>query len=123
LEIGFVAVVLSYCAGRFGLIGFGMYQTLSRQHAVAREVAALQQDISTYRTKQQDLQRLLKYFTTPEYGEREARLRLGLQKPGEQVVVIPNLTSNQNGAASAAENSDQPNWRLWLAYFFGGGGS
>lgn len=57
--------------------------------------------------------------------ERDARLKLGLQKPGEQVVVVRStLAAGQEHAAATAADDDAPadpidNARGWWQRFFG----
>jgi cell division protein FtsB len=103
------------------VVGIGVTRSLIRRAEVQQEVTALRQEISTLEGKNQELHRFIDYYNTPEFREREARLRLGLQKPGEKVVVIPNLESlNTTPTDQTAEMEDNSsNWRLWLNYFLG----
>jgi len=102
-------------------IGVGMTNGLMRQSELQQEIAKLQNDINSFQNKNNQLNDLIQYLGTPEFKEREARLRLSLQKPGENVVVIPNL-SNQildqsNNSALTIDQSS--NWQKWINYFFG----
>ncbi|MBI5466549.1 MAG: septum formation initiator family protein [Candidatus Kerfeldbacteria bacterium] len=104
------------------VVGIGVTRSLIRRAEVQKEVTALQQEIRTLEGKNEEFRRFINYYNTPEFREREARLRLGLQKPGEKVVVIPNLSSiNSPPAAQAAAEQENKvsNWRLWLEYFWG----
>lgn len=99
------------------LIGYGIVKSLARRHELEIEISKLKADIDTYQAKNQELNRLIQYFGTDEFKEREARLRLGLQKPGETVVVIPDLKSQDKTDASTAPE-DVSNWQKWINYFF-----
>lgn len=100
-----------------GVVAFGISQSLIRRAEVNREVERLQADIDSYESQAQQLSELLKYLGTEEYQEREARLRLGLKLPGEQVVVIPGLGSDGSGQTESTD-STLPNWQRWLRVFY-----
>ncbi len=106
--------LLASCA-----IAVGIARSVQRRSDIAEQVSALRRDIGTYESKRQELDRILRYVGTAEYREREARLRLGLKKPGEEVVVIPGLKGKTRGGETPAETpSEIPNWQRWLRYFF-----
>lgn len=101
-------------------VSTGIVKSVVRRVEVEREISALKNDIKSLEGKNEDLAKLINYFQTPEFKEREARLRLGLQKPGENVVVIPGLGENGPGAANTpTEPIFVPNWKKWVNYFFG----
>lgn len=101
-------------------VSTGIVKSVVRRVEVEREISALKNDIRSLEGKNEDLARLINYFQTPEFKEREARLRLGLQKPGENVVVIPRLGENGPGATNTpTEPIFVPNWKKWVNYFFG----
>ena len=100
-------------------IGVGVGKSVLRRLEVEHEISALKTDISTLQGKNDELGRLINYFQTPEYKEREARLQRGLQKPGEQVVVIPGLGEGATAQTEAlAQAGAQSNWQRWIDYFF-----
>lgn len=101
-------------------IAVGTAKSWVRRAEVAREVAALKADIRTHQAKNSELEQLLGYLGTDEFKERESRLRLGLQKPGENVVVIPGSVTNGSEAAASTTAVSEPgsNWQRWLNYFF-----
>lgn len=97
----------------------GIAKSAIRRHQVNQEIVALTQELNSLETRQDSLQRLLKYISTPEFKEREARLRFGLKRPGEQVVVLPGEAPTLAlSHAVAVPSSAPPNWRLWYNYFF-----
>ena len=104
-------------------IGVGVVRSLVRRNQVQTQIESLQQDLNAYKSKRTELNSLIQYLSTAEFKEREARLRLGLKRPGEHVVVVPGGETNlENGTASSATGSELkvniPNWRRWLNYFF-----
>lgn len=121
-KTGFWAVITSrffwaVAVLALGAIGYGLGKSIVRRLEIEHEVGVLQHDIDQLQSKNDELQRLINYFSTPEYKEREARLRLGLQKPGENVVIIPGLDA-AGGAEAGTAAGDRPNWRRWFDYFF-----
>jgi len=61
---------------------------------------------------------MIKYLRSDEYVEREAREKLGMQKQGEQLVIVPENMNNLSVAGDQDMNNKK-NWQLWLEYFFG----
>lgn len=101
----------------FLAVSAGVVNVAIRRAEIEREVQALRDDIKQSGQKNDELQRLIGYFSTPEFREREARLRLGLKKPGENVVVVPGL-SDDNIMPASPEEATVPNWKRWYNYFF-----
>ena len=100
-------------------VGYGVLKSAVRRAEIEREIQALRTEITEHQSKSQELSQLIDYLNSEEYKEREARLQLGLQKPGENVVVIPNSADTTTKSESQASNSSQANWRLWINYFLG----
>jgi cell division protein FtsB len=101
-------------------VSIGIVKSVVRRVEVEREISALRTDIKSLEGKNEDLAKLINYFQTPEFKEREARLRLGLQKPGENVVVIPGLEESAINSTNTSNDSVfVPNWKKWVNYFFG----
>lgn len=96
----------------------GVAKGIARRVEVEREISALQRDINSLQTKNEELRNLINYFDSNEYKEREARLKMGLQKPGENVVVIPGLADNPGAPPNAEPAPEVSNWNLWWKYFF-----
>ena len=65
---------------------------------------------------------LLEHADSPEFLEREARLRLGLQKPGESVLIIrdgaPGTASTAPVNSTASPPPAPSNVRRWWQHFF-----
>lgn len=67
-----------------------------RNHEIQGEIAGLQEQAAALQTRNLQIAELNTAFRTESFIEREARLKLGLKKPGESVVVI-----KRGGAASS----------------------
>lgn len=61
----------------------------------------------------------LEYKKTADYIEREARNKLNLAKPGEQIFVAPEvLSAAASGEAMVPKEGEKSNPQLWLELFF-----
>lgn len=106
-----------------------------RKYLLVKEINQLKADIEQMEGKSQQLANLMEYFKEESYLEKEARLKLNLKKPGEEVVILSersnadpevSLTSEQGaeeqkdiGANSIENNKETTNYWKWWEYFFG----
>ncbi len=59
-----------------------------RKYQVEAEIEELQQEISSLEERNVELDQLITYLDSRDYEEEQARLQLGLQRPGESVVAV-----------------------------------
>lgn len=62
-----------------------------------------------------NLKQKLNFMQDPEYIEQEARDKLNMRKPGEAIVVLPEITSVPNPTITPVI----PNWQKWRDLYFG----
>ncbi len=129
LELRLLTVALLLLIG-FLAVSFG--REMIRSRSIARDVAALEAEAASLQAKHLEITRLADTFQTEAFIEREGRLKLGLKKPGEEVVVIHEGTPSprpQEGAndlpasdPSLSEESGSvtvlSNPEKWWIYFF-----
>jgi cell division protein FtsB len=116
---GLVAVNLVLAS----LVGAGLGREYVRQRGLRDEISRLQGEAEDLSARQLDLFALTSSLRTESFIEREARLKLGLKRPGESVVVV---RDGPIGAASGVEppggedSSAVPvaNPAKWWYYFF-----
>jgi len=95
-----------------------------RKKQVNKEIYSLKEEIKKLEKDQNDFSELINYLNTEDFWEKEARSKLGLQKPGEKLVVIPNdyFKDEGNGAKDKKEISESAaeisNPHKWWNYFF-----
>lgn len=89
----------------------------SRQRLIEREVADISQTIDEYTEGSKELQELIQYLESEQSIVEQARLNMGMRKPGESVVVVQGDLSALEAPAKDIKE-DIPNWRKWLKYFF-----
>lgn len=73
----------------------------------------LENEILILEKQNQELDKLINFFSEQKFVEKQAREKLGLAKIGEKMVIIPEQ-KHQNTVA--LEHKPMP--RLWFEYFF-----
>lgn len=89
----------------------------SRQRLVEKEVADISQAIDEYTEGSQELQELIKYLESEQSIVEQARLNMGMRRPGESVVVVQGDLSALQAPVKEVKEA-VVNWRKWLQYFF-----
>jgi len=113
-------VFLVTAAAALAAVGFGIVKSLVKRAEIEREIQALQNEISKNQLQAEKLSQLIEYLNTEEFREKEARLQLGLRKPGESVVVVPNTAEADEASISDLNKTSEnlSNWQRWLKYLF-----
>ncbi len=113
----FLVVIFSAIA----LILFGYARTYYQGYKVKQEIENLQKEVDNLQKKKFQSMELLNYVTSDAFVEEKARTELNLKKPGENVLIIPNMqkVQTEEGIVSNASESGQkhPNWLKWWYYF------
>ena len=107
--------------GMIGLIIFGSIRTYYQDYKVKQEIASLQDEVNNLQKKKFQSMELLQYVTSNAFVEEKARTELNLKKPGEHVLIIPNIQKSQENkeANSQISQSGQnlSNPIKWWYYF------
>ena len=95
-----------------------------RNYEIDKEIKNLEEKAAMIESQNQEILQLAEHLKTDDYLEEEGRVRLGLKKPGENVVIISEpeeLTEPTQVPTAVAVQEDKKtsNPRLWLEYFFG----
>jgi cell division protein FtsB len=91
---------------------------------VNQEIRGLQAQVEALEGRRLHLADTLNQLQSPDAIDKQARLRLGLQKPGEQVFIfnqgslVPSLNGQTPATAPSAEEAVVSNPRKWARYFF-----
>ncbi len=116
LAIGFVCIT-----------GVSAARELYRRERVEQELQTLEQRVTTLQNRKLEVSQILQRLQTADVIDREARLRLNMQKPGERVYVL------QGGAWEEQKREDsrlptlyqgrapepsQQNPKRWFRHFF-----
>jgi cell division protein FtsB len=96
-----------------------VYKNWQDRQVIDREIAEIEKKMNEYENSNQELRQMLDYLESEESLEAQARLNLGLKRPGEEVVVIKteteekNIVNNINNIKEELSNS-----KTWFRYFF-----
>lgn len=109
------------------IIVFKLGEVLVKSYETNQDIKALKKTINDLEGSQRQLKEFNTFLESDFFAEKEARLKLGLQKEGEIAVVLPRSPSPKGQAPNAvgvqqAETSirleQKNNPRLWWDYFF-----
>lgn len=82
-------LVVIFCV--IALIIFGFVRTYYQDYKVKQEIENLQKEVDNLQKKKFQSMELLDYVTSDAFVEEKARTELNLKKPGEKVLIIPNM--------------------------------
>lgn len=71
-------------------------------------------DVEKEKKQNNELLQKLKVVESEEFVEKQARDKLFMVKPGERLVVLPNIEEEKTEKPKEAV----PNWKQWLDLFF-----
>lgn len=97
-------------------------QTIHRNYELGHQIDSLHQQIGQLNDQKQELAYDIQYYKTDSYKDREARSQLGLQLPGENVVIIPSSsTAPQPSADIEPKKTGAPksNLQQWMDFLAG----
>lgn len=95
-----------------GAVGIGAVRMARQTLALRAELAAAEARLEEVKRGQAELAARLAELDTPEAVEREAKAKLNLKKPGEEVVVVV------PPEAPAGPQPPSPTWRQRVKQFF-----
>lgn len=116
LAIGFVCIT-----------GLSAARELYRRERVRTELETLEERVEKLQDRKLEVSQILQRLQTTEVIDREARLRLNMQKPGERVYVLRGEVWEEQAHADAllpvlgqgVNGAPKPtNPERWLRYFF-----
>lgn len=101
----------------FILISLG--REIVRQINIKKELNYLETHVSDLELENQKLLKQLEEIKTEYFAEKAARLKMGLMKPGERlIVVLPNEELKQNKEQEIKSKGIFTNLKLWWCCFF-----
>lgn len=103
---GLVILYLLYVVGK----------TLYQSYQVQKEVQDLKESIAKMQESNKELSGKIIYYQSASYREKIARERMGLQKPGEEVIVI--LPEEKPRIVEEDVDAGLPNYVKWWKFFF-----
>ena len=92
--------------------------SLTQKNTVVEEA---KRNLEAQKAENTRLKKQLAEVKDPSFIEKEARNKLFLVKPGEQVVLIPSPSPMPTGAEKVAKKIIKPHWVEWYEFFFRNG--
>lgn len=104
----------------FLLSAWGFAGEYSRDRDLSAEIVRLQSQAADLEAANVQAAQQSRDLASDQAAEREARLKLGLMRPGEEVVVVRGAPTTASSDVSDAVPASPPLpiWRKWLKYFF-----
>lgn len=100
------------------VVGTASVRETYRGWQVAEEIRGLQAEVAMLEGRQGQLTETIQRLQSPEALDKEARLRLGLQKPGERVFILRGGSSEAEPAMRRDNDTlTESNPRKWWRYF------
>lgn len=128
--MGGMKIVLLRLAVLAGIVLLGFilmraYEEYSKKKEIQKEIKELQEEAQKVSKENSDFQERIDYFGSQSYKELEAKDKLNLQRPGENVVVIkPSQTKDILVKTEEQKPREMPaadarsNLEKWWDYFF-----
>ena len=101
-----------------GFLGWSLAGEVAHGNKVSTDLDDLQNKIEEVEGKNKGYSEVLARLDTPGFVDREARLKLGYQKPGEQVLMFKDAAAVISTTAANDNTSSLTNPEKWWRYFF-----
>ena len=112
----------------FGFLSYSVYREFSKKKVVESEIEALKKQAEKIKQENMSLEERIAYLGSQDYQKIQAKDKLDLQDPNENVVIITQdmaipaeeekdfeIKNDNQGVYSAEKTS---NFSKWLNYFF-----
>jgi len=100
------------------LIVVPYYNNNRKRQDLEKEINSMKENISRYENSNSELEELLSYLSSDQAIEEKARLNFGLQKQGEQVIIVQKQNSSSQQVLENESVEELSNPKKWLNYFF-----
>lgn|SRR3990167_7584699 len=114
-----IAVIIGY-------VLFGIGKSIWKNYQMSQKIEEEKLEITKIGSENKTLENMIIYYQTDSYKELEARRKLGYKKPGENVLIIPELSTlnSQEIQIPTSKNSKNqetptPNFIKWWQYVIG----
>jgi len=102
---------------------WGSLGMMERNYSLQREVDYQKRQLQLTELQRDNLELQNRYFETAEYQELAVRETLGLVRPGERVLILPENTVSTDDEGAPTEFVAPPqasNLEQWVNFLFGG---
>lgn len=104
---------------------WGSLGMMQRNYALQKEVDYKKRQLELTQLQRDNLELQKKYYQTAEYQELAVRESLGLVRPGEKVLILPENSqaakdADKPKAVTVATTAQTSNLEQWVNFLFGG---
>jgi len=104
---------------------WGSLGVMQRNYTLQKEVDIKQRQLQLTRLQRDNLEFQKRFYQTDEYKELAVRETLGLVRPGEKLLILPDNSAEAKAAdapvqQAAVVQQAVPNLQQWLNFLFGG---
>jgi cell division protein FtsB len=104
---------------------WGSLEVMQKNYALQKEVDIKQRQLQLTKLQRDSLELQKKYYQTDEYKELAVRESLGLVRPGESLLILPENSPKAIANDTPAQRvfvaqQAVPNLQQWLNFLFGG---
>ncbi len=100
-------------------IGFYLIKTVQTNYLLQRQITDLNGKISQLQSDKAELGYKIQYYQTDAYKEKEARSKLGLQAPGESVIILPHKDESSKKPVETKSIPRKTNFQQWVDFILG----
>lgn len=112
------SLLINVLLGILGLyLAISLFGTIRRNYELQREISKIEEANKALEQSNLELQYQIAYFQTELYKDKAARAKLGLQAPGESVIILPKKEPTKEVAA--ASKSKRSNFAQWIDFLRG----
>ncbi len=112
-KIGFFVIMITSL-----VIIYNLSQSIYTLWQKKQLVVDARQEAERQKKKNQELKSKLREIDRPQFIEEEARNKLFLVKPGEQVVVLSEKDLIATDSGKIKPKDTRPNWKRWWDMFY-----
>ncbi len=119
-----VALIVFLALVVLGIFAYSISKENAQKKQVEQEIATLRQQASSIQKENMALADRISYLSSEEYQKMQAKDKLNLQSPGENVVIIAPRNATSNGSSQGMKTNgnanvdNSPNPQKWWNYFF-----
>jgi cell division protein FtsB len=98
-------------------------ETVKRNYDLGHQADVLRAQTALLQDQKDQLSYNIRYYNTDSFRQREARSKLGLQLPGENVIIIPRVSPTPTPApANTKATAKRSNLQQWFDFLGGRSG-
>lgn len=107
-----------------GLFGYSTLKEIRKKNQVEKEINSLKQEAEKIKKENMALEERISYLGSNDYKELQAKSKLNLQNPSEDVIIInqemikKEKEKSEDSVARIQELEEIPNYQKWWNYFF-----